>query len=49
MKIIYVIGTVILLAGCSTHPVRCRGALQPINAPAAAASESKVAPVEPRP
>jgi hypothetical protein len=49
MKIIYVVGTAILIAGCSTHPVRCRGALQPINKPAAAAREPKATPAEPRP
>jgi hypothetical protein len=49
MKILYVVGTAILIAACSTHPARCRGALQPINKPAAAASEPKAAPAEPRP
>jgi len=49
MKIIYVVGMAILIAACSTHPVRCRGALQPINKPAGAASEPKAAPAEPRP
>lgn len=47
MKILYVIGTAILLAACSSHSVRCRGVLQPINKPAAAAP--KPAPTEPRP
>ena len=49
MKILYVVGTAILIAACSTHPVRCRGALQPINQPAAVAREPKAAPAEPRP
>jgi hypothetical protein len=49
MKIIYVIGTAVLLAACSTHAVRCRGALQPINKPAAAASAPKAEPAERRP
>jgi hypothetical protein len=49
MKIIYVVGMAILIAACSTHSVRCRGALQPINKPAAAAREPKTAPAEPRP
>ena len=48
MKIIFVIGTAILIAACSTHSVRCRGALQPINKPAAAARASQ-APTEARP
>lgn len=48
MKIIYVVGTAILLAACSTHSIRCRGALQPINKPAAAARQPK-APTEARP
>lgn len=48
MKIIYVVGTAILIAACSTHSLRCRGALQPINKPATAARESK-APTEARP
>ncbi|MFL6601463.1 MAG: hypothetical protein ACJ8R9_09035 [Steroidobacteraceae bacterium] len=49
MKIIYVTATAILIAACSTHPVRCRGPLQPINKPAAAASGPKAAPAEVRP
>jgi hypothetical protein len=49
MKIIYVLGTAILLAACSTHSIRCRGALQPINKAAAPARESKPAPTERRP
>jgi hypothetical protein len=49
MKIIYVVGTAILIAACSTHAIRCRGALQPINKPAAAARESKPVPTERRP
>ena len=48
MKIIYVVGATILVAACSTHRVGCRGALQPINKPAAAASEPQAAPREPR-
>ena len=48
MKIIYVVGTAILIAACSTHSIRCRGALQPINKPTAAARASK-APTEARP
>jgi hypothetical protein len=34
MKTLYIIGLAILIAGCSSNTVRCRGALQPINAPA---------------
>jgi hypothetical protein len=49
MKIIYLVGTAILLAACSTHAVRCRGALQPINKPGVTAREPKAAPTEPRP
>ncbi len=55
MKIrhIYVIGTiagiVILAAGCATHPVRCRDALQPINRPVAAAHGPKAVAKEPHP
>jgi hypothetical protein len=49
MKIIYVVGTAILLAACATHSVRCRGALQPVNKPVATTHESKVAPAERRP
>jgi hypothetical protein len=48
MKILYVIGAAILVAACSTHRVRCRGALQPINKPAAAASKPQAASKEPR-
>jgi hypothetical protein len=35
VKIIYVVGTMILMAACSTHTVRCRG-LKAINKPVAA-------------
>jgi hypothetical protein len=49
MKIIYVLGTAILLTACSTHSIRCRGALQPINKAAAPTGESKPAPTERRP
>jgi hypothetical protein len=48
MKIIYVVGIAILVAACSTQAVRCRGALQPINKPAAAVSQPQAAPREPR-
>jgi hypothetical protein len=36
MKTLYIVALAILIAGCSSNAVRCRGALQPINAPAAA-------------
>jgi hypothetical protein len=49
MKTIYVIGLAILLAACSTHRVRCRGTLQPINKPAAVAGETKHTPKESHP
>jgi hypothetical protein len=56
VKTIHVIAAAILIAACSTHRVRCQGALQPINKPAAMASESPVpairspeAPAEPQP
>jgi len=49
MKIIYVTATAMLIAACATHPGRCRGPLQPINKPVAAASGSKAAPAEARP
>jgi len=35
MKKICILGMAILLAACSSHRVHCRGALQPINKPAA--------------
>ena len=35
MKNICIVGTAVAIAACSSHPVRCRGALQPINQPAA--------------
>ena len=41
MKILSVVGMAILIAGCSTQPARCHGALQPINAPVAAGKEPK--------
>ena len=37
MKSIYLIGMAVLIAGCSSHPVRCRGTLRPINTPVASA------------
>jgi hypothetical protein len=36
MKHICLVGVAILLAACSSHRVRCDGALRPINRPAAA-------------
>jgi hypothetical protein len=54
MKNIYIVGMAVVIAACSTHPVRCRGALQPINKaaattrPAAPASNPQPAPREPR-
>jgi hypothetical protein len=41
MKILSVVGMVMVIAGCSAHPVRCRGALQPINTPVAAVKQPK--------
>jgi hypothetical protein len=49
MKTIYVVAAAILLAACSTHRVRCKGSLQPINKPAATAGDSKVVSEESRP
>ena len=40
MKSIYLIGIAVVIAGCSSHPVRCRGALRPINTPVASAKPS---------
>jgi hypothetical protein len=37
MKQIYLVGVAVVIAACSTHPVRCRGALRPINKPAVSA------------
>jgi hypothetical protein len=36
MKMICITAVAILLAACSTHQLRCRGALEPINGPAPA-------------
>jgi hypothetical protein len=44
MKYICLVGVAILLAACSSHRVRCNGALRPINKPVAIAK-----PVVPRP
>jgi hypothetical protein len=57
VKTIHVIGAAILIAACSTHRVRCQGALQPINKPSAPAAGppgapaagSPEAPAEPQP
>ena len=46
MKIIYVAGMAIMLAACSTHRLRCRGALEPINEPAVPAKERKHEPAQ---
>jgi hypothetical protein len=35
MKKLHIIGLAMLVAGCSSPTVRCHGALQPINVPAA--------------
>jgi hypothetical protein len=54
MKNIYIVGMAVVIAGCSTHGVRCRGTLQPINKPAATtqpaapASKPHSVPREPR-
>ncbi len=37
MKLLSVIGLMLLIAACSSYEVRCKGGLQPVNAPAAAA------------
>jgi len=56
MKLFYIVGVAVVITACSTHPVRCRGALRPINKPAVAgkpAVTSKPAPAtsqaDPRP
>jgi hypothetical protein len=36
MKHICIVGVAILIAACSSHRVRCEGALRPINKPVAA-------------
>ena len=38
MKQIYLVGVAVVIAACSTHPVRCGGALRPINKPAVSAT-----------
>jgi hypothetical protein len=37
MKRFYLVGVAVVIAACSTHPVRCGGALRPINKPAVSA------------
>jgi hypothetical protein len=49
MQKIYIVGVAILIAACSTHRVRCRGALQPINKAVAATTPSKSPTPESRP
>ncbi len=49
MKNIYIVGAAILIAACSTHRIRCRGALQPINKAAVAETPAKSPTSEPRP
>jgi hypothetical protein len=41
MKNITLIAMAVAITACATHPVRCRGTLQPINAPARPAWNSK--------
>jgi starvation-inducible outer membrane lipoprotein len=41
MKNISIIAWAVVLTACATHPMRCRGALQPINAQARPASNSQ--------
>ena len=40
MKSIYLIGIAVVIAACSSHPLRCKGALLPINTPVASAKPS---------
>jgi hypothetical protein len=49
MKNICIVAVALLLAACSAHRIRCRGALQPINKPVAVQSQSQDASTEPRP
>ena len=46
MKMIYVAGMAVMLAACSTHRLRCRGALEPINEPMVPAKERKHGPAQ---
>lgn len=48
MKHICLLGVAISIAACSSHRVRCEGALRPINPPVAAAKPQSL-PTEPRP
>jgi hypothetical protein len=43
MKEIYLVGVAVVIAACSTQPVRCRGALRPINKPAVSAKSGSSA------
>jgi hypothetical protein len=36
MKLVYTIVVALVMTACSTHQVRCRGVLRPINKPAVA-------------
>jgi hypothetical protein len=38
MKHTCAVGLVVLIAACSSHPVKCHGPLRPINTPAAGAT-----------
>jgi hypothetical protein len=41
MKRISIVGLVLVVTGCSTHQVKCHGALRPINEATATAAGSK--------
>jgi hypothetical protein len=41
MKRNYLVGVAVVIAACSTHPVRCGGALRPINKPTVSAKPGR--------
>ena len=49
MKKTCILGVAVMLAACSTHSVRCHGALQPINKPVTVVSPEKGNTTELRP
>lgn len=47
MKLLSVIGLTLLIAACSSYEVRCKGGLQPVNAPAVAPVAAPKHPASP--
>ena len=43
MKLVSILGLIIAMSACSTHPVKCHGPLRPINKPGSSAPSAQPA------